>query len=462
VTVGGGEFVTIDGAWDIRRTIPAADERAALGKLLRQQVPRRSHAEWVPAPDRPDPLDVVRARNRGRQQRLIPIRLGRMVASPFAFYRGSADLMAIDLRRTPATGLAVQLCGDAHLSNFGVYASPERHLALDINDFDETSRGRWEWDVKRLLASVELCGRDNGLTPEARAEAVATGSRAYRMQMARMSSLARLDAHYLSFGEGTALPRHWCPESLALISRMRDRAHARTNGQLSERLTDDSGTSFRCSAPLLTKPAQPVCDAVIASLGPYQETASPDIHELLKDYGVVDVAHKVVGVGSVGTRDYIVLLQGNFVGDRLLLQVKEALPSVVLDPALTRHPHCGQQVVDGQRRIQSVSDPFLGWTTVGSRPFFVRQLRDMKDSVDPKHLQGGVLRDYAETCGAILAKAHARTGYPSVIASYCGTSDHFDQQMAAFARAYADQVERDHEALAKAIAAGLLPAETGV
>jgi uncharacterized protein (DUF2252 family) len=205
-----------------------------------------------------------------------------------------------------------------------------------------------------------------------------------------------------------------------------------------------------------------VREAVVASLGPYLDTVSPDIHELLKDYGVIDVAHKVVGVGSVGTRDYIALLQGNFVGDRLILQVKEALPSVVHDPALTRHPHCGQQVVDGQRRIQSVSDPFLGWTTVGSRPFFVRQLRDMKDSVDPKHLQGLVLRDYAETCGAILAKAHARTGYPSIIASYCGTSDHFDQQMVAFSRAYADQVERDHEALAKAVKAGILPAETGV
>jgi uncharacterized protein (DUF2252 family) len=462
MTAGGGPFVRIDGAGDIRRTIPDVDERAALGKFLRQQVPRRLHGEWAPAPDRPDPLDVVRARNRGRQQRLVPIRLGRMVASPFTFYRGSADLMAIDLRATPATGLLVQLCGDAHLSNFGVYASPERHLALDINDFDETSRGRWEWDVKRLLASVELCGRDNALAPEARADAVATGSRSYRMQMMRMSSLPRLDAHYLTFGEGTALPRHWCPESLALITRMRDRAHARTNGQLSERLTDDSGTGFRFSPPLLTKPSTPVREAVVASLRPYLDTVSPDIHELLKDYGVVDVAHKVVGVGSVGTRDYIALLQGNFVGDRLILQVKEALPSVVHDPALSRHPHAGQQVVDGQRRIQSVSDPFLGWTTVGSRPFFVRQLRDMKDSVDPKHLQGLVLRDYAETCGAILAKAHARTGYPSIIASYCGNSDHFDQQMVAFSRAYADQVERDHEALAQAVKAGLLPAETGV
>ncbi len=355
--------MSIDGAGDIQRTIPGVDERAALGKLLRQQVPRRLHGQWTPAPDRPDPLDVVRARNRGRQRRLVPIRLGRMVASPFTFYRGSADLMAIDLWPTPATGMVVQLCGDAHLSNFGVYASPERHLALDINDFDETSRGRWEWDVKRLVASVELCGRDNGLSTETRAEAVATGSRAYRMQMARMSSIPRLDAHYLTFGEGTTLPKHWCPESLALIARMRDRAHARTNGQLGERLTDEAGTSFRFNPPLLTKPAQPVRDAVVASLGPYLETVSPDIHELLKDYGVVDVAHKVVGVGSVGTRDYIVLLQGNYVGDRLLLQVKEALPSVVQDRGLVRHRHHGQQVVDGQRRIQSVSDPFLGWTS---------------------------------------------------------------------------------------------------
>jgi uncharacterized protein (DUF2252 family) len=455
-------FVAIEGSGDIRRTIPGHQQREQMGRLLRRQVPRRLHGLWKPAPDRPDPLDVVRARNRGRQQRLVPIRLGRMVASPFAFYRGSADLMAIDLRATPSTGLVVQLCGDAHLSNFGVYGSPERRLAVDINDFDETGLGRWEWDLKRLVASIELCGRDNGHPNEARAEAVATASRSYRALMQRASVLNRLEVHYLTFGEGDAVPVHWSPESLALLAHERKRAYSRTNAQLGVQMTQAGGTRLRSDPPLLTPVTGRVREAVLASLDAYLETVSPDIQELLKDYGVLDVAHKVVGVGSVGTRDYVVLLQGNHVGDELFLQVKEALPSVVRDPALPRHHHHGQQVVDGQRRIQSVSDPFLGWTNVGARPFFVRQLRDMKAGADPKLLLGPVLRDYAELCGAILAKAHARTGYPTVIATYCGTGERFDLEMVAFARAYADQVERDHAALVSAVKAGILPAELGV
>lgn len=455
-------FVAIDGAGDIRRTIPGVQQRAQIGRVLRRQVPRRLHGEWKPADDRPDPLAVVRARNRGRQQRLIPIRIGRMVASPFAFYRGSADLMAIDLRPTPATGMVVQLCGDAHLSNFGVYASPERRLAVDINDFDETGLGRWEWDLKRLVGSIELCGRDNGHSKDERADAVAAASKAYRTVLQRAAALPRLEVHYLTFGEGAAMPPHWCPQSLALVERERKRAYGRTNAQLGVRMTQAGGTRLRIAPPLLTAVTGRTRDAVLASLDPYLETVSPDIQELLKDYGVLDVAHKVVGVGSVGTRDYVVLLQGNHVGDELFLQVKEALPSVVRDPALPHHRHHGRQVVDGQRRIQSVSDPFLGWTSVGSRPYFVRQLRDMKAGADPKLLVGPILRDYAELCGAILAKAHARTGYPTIIATYCGSSERFDTAMVAFARAYADQVEQDHAVLVSAVKAGLLPAELGV
>jgi uncharacterized protein (DUF2252 family) len=340
-------FVAIEGSGDIRRTIPEQQQREEIGRLLRRKLPRRLHGLWQPAPDRPDPLDVVRARNRGRQQRLIPIRLGRMVASPFAFYRGSADLMAIDLRATPSTGLVVQLCGDAHLSNFGVYGSPERRLTFDINDFDETGLGRWEWDLKRLVASIELCGRDNGHPKEARAEAVATASRSYRVLMQRASGLNRLEVHYLTFGEGDAVPVHWSPESLALLAHERKRAYSRTNAQLGMRMTQAGGTRLRSDPPLLTPVTSRVREAVLASLDPYQETVSPDIQELLKDYGVLDVAHKVVGVGSVGTRDYVVLLQGNHVGDELFLQVKEALPSVVSDPELPRHHHHGRQVVDG-------------------------------------------------------------------------------------------------------------------
>jgi uncharacterized protein (DUF2252 family) len=455
-------FVPIEGAGDIRRTIPSREEREALGKALRQWVPRKTHGQWRAAPGRPDPVEVVRARNRGRQQRLVPIRIGRMVASPFAFYRGSADLMAIDLRPTPTTGLVVQLCGDAHLSNFGLYGSPERRLVTDINDFDETNRGRWEWDVKRLVASVELCGRDNGLGEDLRSEAVATASRAYRTLLSVTGPLPRLDVHYLAFGEGDGLPEHWCPEMVEIAEREGKRAHRRTHEQLGVRLTDDGGGRFHVDPPVLTAPNRRIRDSVIEALDGYLATVSPDIQELLKDYGVLDVAHKVVGVGSVGTRDYVVLLQGNHEGDHLFLQVKEALPSVVRDPALPARPHHGEHVVDGQRRIQSVSDPFLGWTNVGSRSYYVRQLRDMKGGVHPEMLQGRALVDYAELCGTLLGKAHARTGYPTVIASYCGTNDRFDQAMVSFAGAYADQVERDHAALAIAVKAGTMPAENGI
>lgn len=455
-------FVPIEGAGDIRRTIPPREEREALGRALRQRVARKAQGEWRPAPDRPDPVDVVRARNRGRQQRLVPIRIGRMVASPFAFYRGSADLMAIDLRPTPTTGLVVQLCGDAHLSNFGLYASPERRLVMDINDFDETSRGRWEWDLKRLVASVELCGRDNGLDEDLRTEAVSTASHAYRTLLGLTGPLPRLDVHYLAFGEGDEVPAHWSPEMLALADRERKRAHRRTHEQLGVRLTDEDGGRFHTDPPVLSPPNRRIQGSVIEALDAYLATVSPDINELLKDYGVLDVAHKVVGIGSVGTRDYVVLLQGNHRGDHLFLQVKEALPSVVRDPALASRPHHGEHVVDGQRRIQSVSDPFLGWTNVGSRPYYVRQLRDMKGGVHPELLRGRALVDYAELCGTLLAKAHARTGYPAMIASYCGMSDRFDQAMVSFARRYADRVESDHAALAAAVKAGTMPAEIGI
>ena len=455
-------YVVIDGAGDMRRTIPDLEARVALGKALRQQVPRRLHGSWATASDRPDPVRVISARNRGRQQRLVPIRIGRMLASPFAFYRGSASLMAVDLRSTPSSGLVVQLCGDAHLSNFGLYASPERHLVADINDFDETSRGRWEWDVKRLAASVELCGRENGLHRNVREEAVAATTRAYRTLLQRTSELPRLEVHFLAFGADDTPPRHWSSEMLSIVEWARRRAFRRTQDQLGVRMIDESGVRLHLDPPVLTSPNTRIRDAVVRSLDRYLETVSPDINELLKDYGVLDVAHKVVGVGSVGTRDYVVLLQGNHPQDHLFLQVKEALPSVVRDPALPGREHHGEHVVDGQRRIQSVSDPFLGWTDVGARPFFVRQLRDMKGGIHPDQLHGRALVDYAEFCGSVLGKAHARTGYPAAISSYCGASDRFDVAMVSFARAYADQVERDHGALAAAVKEGTLRAETGV
>ncbi len=455
-------FVQINGSGDIRTLIPERAQREAIGKGLRDLVPRSSLGRWEPAPGRPDAVDVVRARNRGRQQRLVPLRIGRMLASPFTFYRGSADLMAIDLRHTPSTGLVVQLCGDAHLSNFGLYASPERRLVTDINDFDETTRGRWEWDLERLVASIELCGRDNGLDRDLREEAIARASLTYRDFLRGVAGLPRLEVHYVAFAASGDLPPHWCDEMRDIVKRENERARRRTHEQVGVKLTADGGGRFRVDPPVVTSPDGRVRDAVIASLDAYIATVTPDIQELLKDYGILDVAHKVVGVGSVGTRDYIVLLQGNHEGDHLFLQVKEALPSVVRDPKLASHRHHGEHVVVGQRRIQSVSDPFLGWTNVGTRPYYVRQLRDMKGGVHPERLKGRSLVDYGELCGLILGKAHARTGYPAVIAAYLGGNDRFDRAMVSFARAYADQVERDHAELMKAVEQGSMPAETGI
>jgi uncharacterized protein (DUF2252 family) len=454
---GRSPFITIPGAGDITALLPSSEERLALGKSLRQQAPRTSHGDWAPADDRPDPVEMVRARNRGRQQRLIPLRISRMISSPFTFYRGSADIMAHDLRDTPASGLAVQLCGDAHLSNFGLYGSPERHLVADINDFDETTRGRWEWDLKRLAASVELCGRENGLDRQSRETAVAASSWSYRAFISRASPLTRLELHYFAFAESDSMPEHWCADMRDLVERERARAHRRTQEQLGLKLTD--GDRIRNEPPVLTPVNRTVRAAVIDSLAPYVRTVLPDIRELLDDYGVLDVAHKVVGVGSVGTRDYIVLLQGNTDGDHLFLQIKEALPSVVRERSLRDPRHLGEQVVDGQRRIQSVSDPFLGWTSVGKRPFYVRQLRDMKGGVHPELLTDGALVDYAELCGAMLGKAHARTGYPLVIEGYCGDSDRLDRAIVRFASSYADQVERDHAALVAAVKRGDLPCD---
>lgn len=451
-------FVPIEGVGDITSTIPSTEARAALGKALRERAHRSAHGNWTPHERRPDPVEMIRRRNQGRQQGLVPLRIGRMVASPFSFFRGSADLMAFDLRSTPSTGLTVQLCGDAHLANFGLYGSPERRLVADINDFDETGRGRWEWDLKRLAASIELCGRENGLDPAMRAEAVAAASWAYRTFTERVAPLARLDVHYLTFAEDTTMPDRWSPEMREIVQREGARARRRTQEQVGLKMTEDD--RFRVVPPVLTPPSSSVRAAVIASLESYLETVAPDIEELLKDYGVLDVAHKVVGVGSVGTRDYIVLLQGNNEGDHLFLQIKEALPSVVSDAAFPVHTHLGQQVVDGQRRIQSVSDPFLGWTEVGPRPFYVRQLRDMKGGIRPDELLGRSLVDYSELCGAILGKAHARTGHPAVIAAYCGSSDKLDRAIVEFARRYADQVERDHAALTAAVERGDLTAES--
>lgn len=277
---------------------------------------------------------------------------------------------------------------------------------------------------------MELCGRENGLDRHTREEAVAASSWAYRAFLDRASPLTRLELHYPAFAESAEVPQHWCSQMREIVDQERARAHRRTHEQVRLRLTD--GERFTIDPPVLTSPNRSVRAAVVDSLGPYLATVTPDINEMLKDYGVLDVAHKVVGVGSVGTRDYVVLLQGNHEGDHLFLQMKEALPSVVRERAIRDRRHPGEQVVDGQRRIQSVSDPFLGWTSVGSRPFYVRQLRDMKGGVHPGQLRGGALVDYAELCGAILGKAHARTGYPAAISGYCGASDRLDRAIVAF------------------------------
>jgi uncharacterized protein (DUF2252 family) len=448
------------------------------GKEARTVAPRSSHANWEPAPDRADPVDLLREQAKTRTPWLVPIRHGRMVKTPFAFYRGAAAIMAADLAPTPVSGIRAQLCGDAHLANFGGFAAPDRELVFDLNDFDETLPGPWEWDVKRLAASFAVAGRDRGLTREDRREAILATMGAYRDAMRDFASMRTLDVWYARLDVAAQFER-WAEQRGGGARKQVDRALKKARRKDSLRavakLTHDvDGTPRIISDPPLIIPLDELVtageavvtqEAILKLLAAYARTLEPDRRHLLNAFHAVDIAHKVVGVGSVGTRAFIVLLLGRDASDPLVLQVKEAQRSV-LEPytAKAKQANQGRRVVEGQRLMQAASDVLLGWLHNDEadgvrRHYYVRQLWDSKASANIEEMDAEQLRTYGEVCGWTLARAHARTGDREAIAAYLGASDRFDRALGDFAERYADQNERDHAALAAAVEAGEIEAD---
>ncbi len=452
--------------------IPAVEHEAA-GKAARGVTPRSVHEAWDPPPDRPDPLIGLKAQDAGRIPELVPIRWGRMAVSPFTFFRGSALTMAADLATMPVSGFRAQLCGDAHLMNFGVFAAPDRTLLFDVNDFDETLPGPWEWDVKRLAASVVVAARDVGLTDAAGRDAALAAARAYREWMGRYAAMDNLEVWYsrVSAADALALAKATAGVRSKKTAAILAKAYTRTNLQAFSKLTEtvDGLPRFVEAPPVLTHLAPEQTDmerTVRRAFGDYKKTLQDDRRALLDRYAFVDIALKVVGVASVGTVDMIVLMMGRDDGDPLILQLKQAGPSV-LEAYVGRsaYRNHGHRVVAGQRLMQAASDIFLGWIRGGGaepRDFYWRQLRDSKGSIPLERIRPAGLELYGEICGSTLARAHARSGDRMAIAGYLGRGDRFERAIAEFARVYADQVERDYERLIAAIRLGEVAAETGV
>ncbi len=452
--------------FDLDRKAVPWEERRAEGKSLRKAIPRESHAEWSPPKNRPNPVETVMASNKGRQKNLIPLRMGRMAASPFAFLRGSACVMARDLSTTPITGIAAVLDGDAHLNNFGMYGTPQREVVFDLNDFDEATIGPWEWDLKRLAASVNVAGRSNGLNPRERAAAVKRCADGYRFNVRRLQSMGVLDVWYLHAYPGRDNPLvQMDTKSKAVIRKTLSKALHTDNRALLPKVADrqrNGSWVFRDSPPVLTRVDKATRQKVIDSLNPYSLTLPRERRFMLNRYSVVDVAHRIVGVGSVGTRAYLVLLFGNGEDDPLFLQVKEAtVPAhAPFLPALNKEfHHNGYRVVVGQRALQASSDAMLGYTSIDGRDFYVRQMKNLKASVPVEWLTGSSFNFYAWICGAILARAHARTSDPARIAGYCGNSSVLDEALATWAESYGNQTENDHAALVDAIQRGEVEAD---
>jgi uncharacterized protein (DUF2252 family) len=465
----------------VRHLTPA--ERAVRGKAARAEVPLESHAEFRPGPDRPDPIDLLEEQGRTRIPELVPVRYGRMLVSPFSYYRGAALPMASDLATTPATGLAVQACGDAHLSNFGVFGSAERRLVFDINDFDETLPGPWEWDVKRLAASLEVAARGNGFPDKKRRAIVAAAAARYRIAMREFADMTNLEVWYAIADLDVLLQQ----AGSQLKARQRkamdkgmEKARTRDSMQSVSKLcrVDDGQPRIIADPPVVVPIEQLIPEEMsdkefVSQLNElitkYGRTLETDRRYLLEQYEYADMAHKVVGVGSVGTRCFIVLMLGRNAADPLFLQVKEAEASVLSRYAgASRYPNQGQRVVAGQRLMQATSDIFLGWQRneqgldLRAHDFYVRQLRDWKFSLDIETMVPRGMRQYGEVCGWTLARAHARSGDRIAIAAYLGSSDAFDQAITEFAVAYADQNERDYQALADAVKSGRIMAERDV
>lgn len=448
--------------------VPSHRQRHERGRAARRVVPRGSHAEWAPAPDRPDPVDLLKTQAKDQLADLVPIRYERMMVSPFTFMRGAAIVMANDLASTPKTGIQAQLCGDAHLLNFGAYASPERALLFDLNDFDETLPGPWEWDVKRLAASFVVAGRDNGFDAADCRGAAQAAAAAYRQRMGEFSEMGELEVWYSRVGVDEIrglLSDAKTKKTTKKLGKAVRKARGRDSLQALSKLTTvvDGHRRIIDDPPLLIRipEGDEVRIQINAILESYRRTLQDDRRHLLDRYRFVDVARKVVGVGSVGTRAYVVLLEGRDEDDPLFLQVKEAVASVLEGPVHpSNYAHHGHRVVAGQRLMQTASDIFLGWFRgTEGRDYYWRQLRDMKGSAEVERMSSDELVLYAGLCGWALARAHARSGDRVQIAAYLGKSERFDGAIADFAHAYADQTERDHAALCAAVKAGKLPAD---
>jgi uncharacterized protein (DUF2252 family) len=437
----------------------------AKGKDLRRSVPRHSHASWARPPDQRDPMAILEEQNASRVPELVPVRMGRMVESPFAFFRGAAAVMAADLAATPVTGIEVQACGDAHLVNFGLFASPERTLLFDVNDFDETALAPWEWDVKRLAASATVAARQNGCAGTEAAEITRAGVRSYRERIAMLADMSSLDVFYAHVDAETAqsLSKTAGLAAQKQVAKAKRNTSARVLTKLT--VTNADGLPRLADQPpiLSHAPQLESQEMVRAFIDTYRASIRKDVQLLLENYRVVDVAVKVVGVGSVGTRCFIALLLDHK-GSPLFLQIKEAGPSVLERYwKATPNPQHGQRVINGQLIMQAASDVFLGWAT-GSDGYhyYVRQFKDMKGSVDITSLSPAALMEYLELCGWTLARAHAQSGRTDEIAGYLGSSDQFDNAVTDFAASYADQNEVDHACLVKAVDAGTITAERGV
>ncbi|MDX1435364.1 MAG: DUF2252 domain-containing protein [Anaerolineales bacterium] len=439
-------------------------ERRALGKAHREAVPRAAHGVWEPAADRKDPIEIIEETNIGRVPELIPIRHGRMLANPFAFFRGSAALMASDLASTPATGIQVQACGDCHLANFGLFATPERNLVFDLNDFDETLPGPWEWDIKRLAVSFVLAGRNAGLSDRDADVAVRVLTGSYRRRLNEYAGMRVLDVWYSRLDDKTLIETAPDAESREFRKRIAARARSSIAEYLFPKITDivDGSPRIADKPPLIyhLPDFDDINERIKKIDSTYRKSMPGHMHKLLDQYQLVDFAFKVVGVGSVGTRCYVFLLMAGD-DDPLFLQVKEARASV-LEPYLkkSKHRHHGQRIVVGQRLTQSASDMFLGWlTSLEGHHFYVRQLRDMKYSIPLDEISAKQLARYADVCGWVLARAHARSGHAATIAGYLGKSDAFDDAMRVFARAYADQTAQDYQEFVDAEKTGRIRAE---
>jgi uncharacterized protein (DUF2252 family) len=460
---------------------PSKAERAARGKAVRAKVPRSAHAGWTPPAGRRDPVEVLEEQARTRVPELVPIRHGRMLASPFTFFRGAAALMAADLAEGPRTTLHAQLCGDAHLSNFGAFAAPDRRLIFGLNDFDETLPGPFEWDVKRLAASFAVAGRDRGFDSRQREGANLAVGRSYREAMIEFAEMRALDLWYARL-DVEDLANRWAAQGTAKQLKRLDRnvakARKRDSLRAAARLTRvvEGRPRFISDPPLivpieeLLPPGERTAleNMVRTVIRSYRRTLPSDRRHLLERFRYADAARKVVGVGSVGTRAWIVLMLGSDDGDPLLLQLKEAQASV-LEPHLgnSRFSHHGQRVVEGQRLMQAASDIMLGWVRTRdvdgtARDFYIRQLWDGKGSAIIEAMEPSAMAAYAEICGWTLAHAHARSGDAVAIAAYLGSGDAFDRALASFAEAYADQNEHDYAAFSDAADYGRIAAETGL